>query len=253
MTQVKRLKGNGKIVERRTEIYVSHLGKVLAFNPNTVDMEPYVGYMLGYSHNFNSVMHRIDHNGLSRPTTAQIFSLLNLALENTENEHCRFILHKLEEPGFWTATETLTGKDHIFVYDNIDGKMPREESELLKRYKEGDKAVRIVKKGCYGPALTNPYLLAQLGERQMIDVVKNVLNKINSQKVASERVEINLRYVYDPRNPDSDCTYLNLCHSNYPNECKIELLFAAGYWNAFAEGYCPGVRTVKKRGIINGT
>ena len=175
--EVTKLKGNGKIVTARTEIYVPHLDEVLAFSLPTV----------GPSH-FNRVMAAIDEDKGLRPTTAQTFSLVNLALQNPDEEHCKDILGKFRDNYFWTSTENLWDKEDVIVYDNVDGKMPSDRESLIKRYKDGDKAVRIVPYGFQKETqsveelLKNPYVIAQVGNKDMIDVVKKVAEGISKNK-----------------------------------------------------------------------
>jgi len=175
--EIKQLNGDGKIVSARTEIYVSHLGKVLAFSLP----------MAGPNY-FKDVMAAIDEDKGLRPTTAQTLSLVDLALQNPDEEHCKDILSKFKSNYFWTATENLWGKEDVIVYDNADGKMPSGRKSLIKRYKDGDKAVRIVSYGfqkerqSVDELLKNPYVIAQVGDKDMLDVVKKVAEGVNKNK-----------------------------------------------------------------------
>ena len=175
--KTKELNGNGKIVVARTEIYAHHLGEVLAFSlpmtgPNT----------------YKTVMGAIDEDAGLRPTTAQTFSLVDLALKNPNDEHCKDILSKFNNKYFWTATENLCGKEDVIVYDNVDGKMPSDRKSLIKRHKDGDKAVRIVPYGfqkerqSVDELLKNPYLIAQVGNKDMLDVVERVAKGVSKNK-----------------------------------------------------------------------
>ncbi len=172
----KRLNGNGKIVVARTEIYVPHLGEVLAFSLP----------MNGPSY-FKNVMGSIDEDKGLRPTTGQTISLVDLAMQNPDEEHCKEILRKFRNNYFWTATENLWGKDNVIVYDNIDGKMPSDRKSLIKRHKDGDKSVRIVPYGfktenqTVDELLKNPYVLAQVGDKDLLDVVKRVAEGISKK------------------------------------------------------------------------
>jgi len=171
------LNGNGKIVEARTEIYVPHLGETLAFSLP----------MQGQDY-FQKVMNAIDTDNGLRPTTAQTLSLVDLALKNKDNEYCKDILSKFRNQYFWSATENLWGKEDVIVYDNVDGKMPSDRTSLIKRMKDGDNAVRVVPYGfkierqSVDELLKNPYVIAQVGNKDMLDVVKRVAEGVSKNK-----------------------------------------------------------------------
>jgi len=173
--EIKELNGNGKIVVARKEIYVPHLDGVFASSL------PMVGPA-----SFKNVMSAIDEDKGLRPTTAQTFSLVDLALQNPEEEHCKDILSKFKNKWFWTATESLWGNEDVIVYDNVDGKMPFDRKSLIKRYEDGDEAVRIVPYGfktesqSIAKFIKNPYVIAQVGNKNMIDVVKRVTKRISN-------------------------------------------------------------------------
>ena len=175
--QTKELNGNGKIVVARTEIYVPHLGEVLAFS-----------LPMNGPNYFNGVMSAIDADKGLRPTIAQTFSLVDLTLQNPEDEHCKNILSKFRNNYFLTATENLWGKDDVIVYDNVDGKMPSDRKSLIKRHKDGDKAVRIVPYGfqtetqSVDELLKNPYVIAQVGDKNMFEAVKRVVEGVSKDK-----------------------------------------------------------------------
>lgn len=175
--ETKKLKGNGKIVVARTEIYVPHLGEVLAFSLP----------MNGPDY-FEGVMAVIDKDKGLRPTTAQTLSLVDLALQNIGEEHCKDILNKFRNNWFWTATENLWGKNDVIVYDNVDGKMPSSGKSLRKMHRDGNEAIRIVPYGfetedqSVAELLKNPYVIAQVGDKDMLDVVKRVAEGINKNK-----------------------------------------------------------------------
>jgi len=171
------LNGNGKIVEARTEIYVPHLGEVLAFS-----------LPMNGPNYFKNVMSAIDADKGLRPTTGQTISLVDVALQNQDEEHCKDILSKFKNNYFWTATENLWGKDDVIVYDNVDGKMPSDRKSLIKRHKDGDKSVRIVPYGFQTESqsvdelLKNPYVVAQVGNKNMLDAVKRVAEGVSKNK-----------------------------------------------------------------------
>lgn len=179
MTQIKDLNGNGKIVvqdDGKTEIYVPHLGETLAFR-----------LPLSEPHYFIRVMEEIDSQGLSRPTTAQTLSLVSLALQNRNEEHCKDILSTFRSSGLWTSTENLQGRNDVIVYDNVDGKMSSDRTTLLKLM-TGDKAFRVVphffksEKQSIDQLLKNSYVIAQVGgSEDMLNVIQGVARGVGSR------------------------------------------------------------------------
>ena len=178
MSEVQQLRENGKIVERRTEIYVPHLGEILAF-----------GLPLTGIYTFQRAMDRIDLEKLARPTTAQTFSLLDLVLQNQDNKYCEDILIKFGSQYFWSATETLWGKEDAIVYDNVDGKMPTDRKTLMEMAKDKDKRVRIVPYGfkiqsqTVDEFVSNPYIIAQVeGKKEFAeDVVRRITSRLKNK------------------------------------------------------------------------
>lgn len=171
----KELNGNGKIVG--TEIYVPHLGEVLAFS-----------LPMNGPNYFKEVMAVIDKDKGLRPTTGQTISLIDVALKNQDEEYCEDILSEFRNNYFWTATENLWGKDDVIVYDNVDGKMPSDRESLIQMHKDGDKAVRIVPYGfktgqqSIDELLKNEYVIAQVGDKDLLDSVKRVAKRVSKDK-----------------------------------------------------------------------
>jgi hypothetical protein len=134
------------------------------------------------------VMSVIDKDNKLRPTTAQIFSLADIVLQNKEEEHCKDILAKFKNLHFWSATETIWGREEAIVYDNVDGKMPTNRKDLIKKYYAEDNTVRIVPYGfkvrelSVSEFIKNSYVLAQVGNKDMIDIVKRVVRGLNNNK-----------------------------------------------------------------------
>ncbi|MBI2046663.1 hypothetical protein HYT26_00670 [Candidatus Pacearchaeota archaeon] len=170
-----KLKGNGKI--DATEIYTPHLGEVLAFKLS-ISGPDYYNYMT----------RKINYDKRLMPTTAQTLSLVDLALQNLDEEHCQNIINQLRKNDFWTSTENLLTFKEVIVYDNVDEDMPSDKKSLIKRYKDGDKSVRIVPYGfktgeqSVGEFLKNPYVIAQIGNKDMLDVVERVAKGIGKRK-----------------------------------------------------------------------
>ena len=175
--ETKELNGKGKIVLGRDEIYVPHLGEVLAFRlPMTTP------------NSFYNVRLAIDKDMSLRPTTAQAFSLIYLALQNPDDPDCKNILNGFKNYSFLTSTENLWGKKDVIVYDNVDGRMPSDRDSLLKRYRAGDKAVRVVKYGFRNEErsdrdfIKNPYVIAQVGDGAMLNVVSKASIELGTDK-----------------------------------------------------------------------
>ena len=160
--EVHNLIGNWELRIGRTELDVPHLGKILTF------ILPLIGPDF-----HKNVMDKIDSQELYKPTTAEVLSLVNLALQNKEEPYCAEILRRFKGGYLWTATESLSFKDGILVYDNIEGKMPQTSKGLLDLVNAKDKRVRFVNPGFetgYMPIsefLKNPYAIAQIGENMM--------------------------------------------------------------------------------------
>ncbi len=228
--ETKQLKGNGKIVSARTEIYVPHLGKVLAFS-----------LPMASPNYFKNVMGAIDEDKKLRPTTAQTLSLVDLALQNPDEEHCKDILSKFKDNYFWASTENLWGKEDVIVYDNADGKMPSDRKSLIKRRKDGDEAVRIVPYGfktgsqSVDELLENSYVIAQIGNKDMLDVVKRV----------AERISKNNPYVWALDSTREDVErYTALC-SYWDGD---RLVLYGDYVDYYRDGFASGVRDASAEG-----
>jgi len=134
-------------------------------------------------------MDKIDKEGFYRPTTAQVLSSVDLALQylNDNNKYykyyCSDILDRFKEDYLWTATESLSFPKGVLVYDNIDGEMPETSKGLLKLLNAKDERVRLVQPGFktgYMPIsefLKNPYVIAQIG-KDKIKIAESVAKSI---------------------------------------------------------------------------
>jgi hypothetical protein len=175
--ETKQLKGEGKmlveVVETARGIVVPHKNELLTF------AFPMVGP--GY---FKNVMPEVDKVG-KRPTSAQTLSLVDLALQNQDNPYCQELLQRFRNQYFWTGTESTSFKEGVFVYDNVDGKMPSSSAELAKLHLVKDPRVRFVEKGFktgvmpISEFLKHPYVIAQIGE-DMIAVAERVAKKLHN-------------------------------------------------------------------------
>lgn len=202
----KKLNGSGVMTISGTDIHVRHLDKILIF-----DLP-----MLG-PHDFDIIME--SRKTCRWPTTAQMFSLLDVVLENPEEEYCRDIRNRNR---FFTATENLWGGKDVIVYDDPWGKMPHVRESLIKRHKDGDNAIRIVPYGfktgvqSVNELLQNPYLIAQIGSKDLLDTVKRVAEKAYTQCKPSIHVRETTKNQYDVRrcteigfSLNNDSLYLN--------------------------------------------
>ena len=173
--QTQELKGNGRIRIARTEIDVPYLEGIVTF----------VTPLQGPDY-YQKVMGKIDSEGLLRPTTAQEFSLVDLAMQNEDERNCAELLKRFRENYLWTCTESLSFPKGVLVYDNIKGDIPADSKKLMKMLESGDKRVRFAEKGFktgdipISEFLKHPYLIAQVGE-EMLPVVERVAKNINKK------------------------------------------------------------------------
>ena len=134
-----KLEGNGEMGVERVEtlrlIRVHDLADVLEFTL------PMIG-----AGTFKDVMAEISKGGL-RPTTRQNLLLADMVQRNIAQPYCKDIFSVFHNNYFWNATEGLSWKEGIFVYDNVDGKMPSTSEALAKLCMSKDKRVRFVEKG----------------------------------------------------------------------------------------------------------
>jgi len=171
MTTTK-LKGYGEIRASKVELDVPHLGQTLTF------VLPIIG---PGSH--KNVMGKIDKQKLLRPTTAQLFSLIDLVSQNPDNEYCFYLTKRLNNPYLWTSTESLYFPEGYIAFDNIDGKMPNNSNDLMSLINEKDPRVRLVEPGfkdgffLLKDFLKHPVLLAHIGE-EMIPTVERVVKRL---------------------------------------------------------------------------
>src|SRR3989344_9433318 len=197
--KVTNLKGEGKLRVGRTELDVPHLGKKLTF------VLPLIG-----PNYHETAMDKIDSQGLYRPTTAQVLSLVDLALQNKEEPYCTEILKRFKEDYLWTATESLSFENGVLVYDDIKGKMPQTSKGLLELVNKKDERVRLVhpgfETGCMpiSKFLKNPYVIAQIGEN-MMETAERIANAFNKKEA----------FVYGLDKSDSDVKRLTAVISDW--------------------------------------
>lgn len=170
------LKGNGQLRIGRTEIDVPHKGGIIT------SVLPLIG-----PNYHKDVMGEIDSASLLRPTTAQTLSLLDLAFQNPDDQHCEEILNRFRRDYLRTSTESLSFPEGVIVYDNIDGQMPSTSSELMKLVEAGNKRTRFVKEDfktgwmSISDFLKHPYTIAQIGE-DMIPVAERVAKQLHKKE-----------------------------------------------------------------------
>lgn len=222
--ETKELKGNGIIRTARTEIDVPHLEEIITF-----------GLPLTGPDHYQKVMDSISQEGMLRPTTAQTFSLIDLALKNQDEEHCKDILSKLRDNWLWTSTENLYTPNEVIVYDNVDGNMPSDKKSLLKRFKEGDKAIRVVPYGFKTESQSilelarNFYVIAQVGNK---DFAEDVVARV-AQKVSRNKPYV---WAFNPTNED-----IKRYSALGPGWYDDGLVVNGEYYDGFRGGYASGV------------
>lgn len=135
---------------------------------------------------FKRVMGAITKGKLLRPTTAQTFSLVDFALSNPDDEQCTDIISIVKNQWVWTSTENLWGNEDVILYDNVYGNMPSDRASLIKRMRDGDKSVKVIKYGfntgrqSVSDLVANPYIIGQVGDKEFAeDVVARVAQKIS--------------------------------------------------------------------------
>lgn len=231
MAQIE-LKGNGKVRTGRTEIDVPHKGEIITFI-----------YPLKGPNYHADIMSQVDSDGLLRPTTAQTFSLVDLAIQNSDEAHCKEVLNRFKNNYLWTATESLSVPAGVIVYDNTDGKMPANSKDLMVKLSAGDKSVRFVPKGFKTGAmpisdfLKHPYTIAQVGE-DMLETVERVAKYYHKKEA----------YVFGLDSAERDTRRFTALDSNW-DDCRLYLLgyyldddwcgYASGVSGKSAEGASP--------------
>jgi len=218
---VTNLKGNGQLRVGKTELDVPHLGKTLTF----------ILPLIGPDYHKNA-MAKIDSQGLYRPTTAEVLSLVDLALQNKEEPYCAEILKSYKENYLWTATESLSFPEGVIVYDNIKGKMPQTSKGLLGLIDKKDERARLVNPGFktgYMPIsefLKNPYTIAQIGEN-MIETAERVAKAFNKKEA----------YVRGLSKSDSDAKRLTaVCSCWYDSRLGLDGDFLDGDYDGCVSG-----------------
>ncbi|MBS3072803.1 hypothetical protein J4477_03145 [Candidatus Pacearchaeota archaeon] len=217
------LKGNGQVRISAIEMDVPYLGKTITF----------ILPLIGPDYHQN-VMDSINNAKLSRPTTAQTLSLVDLALQNPKEVNCREVLTRFKENYLWTSTEGLSFSDGYIAYDNMDGKMPQTSNELVKMLDAKDQRVRLVKPGFktgYLPMnefLKHPVLTAHVGE-EMIPIVERVAKQLNK----------NGGYVFAVDKSESDTKKLSAVDSG---RYDVRLLLDGVFGDSLRGGYASGVR-----------
>ena len=124
--------------------------------------------------NHETVMNIIDSEGLLRPTLSQILLFVERADRNIRKRTLNDISVNLRSGYIWTATEKFSRAEGVYIYDNIDRKMPEDESELIKMYERGDSRIRFVERGFKDGDLPineswgSEYILGLIGGKQYL-------------------------------------------------------------------------------------
>lgn len=133
------------------------------------------------------IMDKIDSEKLYRPTTAETLCRLDSAFQNSNEPNSAEILSKFRKNYLWTSTEISSFQEGIFVYDNSDGKMPKNKEDLIGLLNSKDKRVRFVcpefKTGTMSLSefLANPLTIAQIGEN-MLEIAERVAKSCNEKE-----------------------------------------------------------------------
>jgi|SRR3989344_1896625 len=213
----------GQLRTERAELDVASLNKT------------FVLPLIGPNYHKNA-MEQVDSQGLYRPTTAQVLSLVDFVLDNKENPYCAKILRRFKRY-LWTGTETTSFKDGAIVYDNIDGKMPSDSKGLIKLLDSGDKRVRLVKPGfesgnmSISKFLKNSYTIAQIGE-EMLPVAERIAKAFDKTEA----------YVFGIDKEDLDEKRLTAVGSYWDDDRRLSLggCFVGGCYFGYVSGVAPG-------------
>ncbi|MEK6875283.1 MAG: hypothetical protein AABX30_01225 [Nanoarchaeota archaeon] len=188
------------------------------------------------------VMGAITKGKLLRPTTAQTFSLIDFALSNPDNKQCKDIVSRVKNQWLLTTTENLWGKEDVILYDNIDGTMPTDRASLIKRMKDGDKAVRLVKYGfktgnqSVSDLVANSYIIGQVTDKDFAeDVVARVAEKISRKAPYVGALDSQNRDLKKYTAVDSDWLGVRLYVHGYYH-ADVGYGFASGVLPKSAEG-----------------
>jgi hypothetical protein len=234
------LEGKAQLKTERTVVSVPHL-----FGPSY----------------YKNVMEEIDSQKLYRPTTAEVLSFIDLALQNPDEPDCLEILKRFKQkqlflwagieknhnPDYvelkrrfrqgylWTCTESLSFPEGVLVYDNKDGTIPKTSKKLLGLLNEGDQRVRFVEPGfekgfmSISDFLKNPYTIAQIGGEDMLETAERVA------KACYEREAC----VLGPDRADFDKRWLTALFSGCENNSGFYL---NGCLNSVSHsGFSPGI------------
>lgn len=228
--ETKYLNGNG-VIKQRIELDVPHLDSHIT----------YVLPLIGPNYH-REVMQKIDEQKLLRPTTAQVLSLVDLALQNEGEPNCDKILSRFRNNLLWTSTENLSSKDGLFVYDNTDGKMLQTSQELSSLYDAKDARVRYVKPGFktgfmpLSEYLEHPVILAHAGKK-MMPIVERIANKLNPSG----------GYIFVIDRADTDTRRLSAIRSNWYGEGLTLVADRYDDDNGYASGvFVPGEARTKE-------
>lgn len=139
------------------------------------------------------VMGKIDSDTLLRPTVSQVLSLVDIVLQYPQEPYCEEILKKLKN-GYkiWTATQKFLFPGGVFVYDNIDGKLPFDIKYLMELRENGDDRVRIVNEEfkigemSVRDSIKNQYTIALVGGEDNIRIYKSVAENTYSGRYNSK-------------------------------------------------------------------
>jgi len=183
------LKGHGKIIApppTRIEMQIPHKKDTLTFVYPLIKPRRY--------DDIEDFEKSVYSKGFLIPTTAQAISLLDVAMKNPKEKHCKEILYALDVGGMLTSTQYVCVTDfewkecgryeqRIIYYDNPDGKIRPIKKRLIEYVKKRDKRFKCVQdysNNCsfsndIGLKINNPHITAQVG-KGMTSKLKRVAN-----------------------------------------------------------------------------
>lgn len=167
----------------KREMNVPYRGKEITFGSDIV----------GPGH-INQVFKQIAPN--YRPTTSQLFALLNKAMDNVGEEGYKEVMRAFNDRYVFSSTENRYARNEkepkdslVVIADDMKGDLSGKLEEvstdkLIEMARSGDERVRLVPYGSvFGPQsredfLRNPWVIGQLGGADKLDDLAHVLEKL---------------------------------------------------------------------------
>jgi len=138
---------------------------------------------------YQKTMQEVYLMSLQKPTSSQIISILDKALENSENDLYKKVLDIFINKYLWTCTEHIfLPEDGVIIYDNLIGKIL--PFNKLKKFVEKDKNFRFVPFGfktgnmSLEDFLSNPLVINHFKEDSM-KIVEKIAKHFKGEPYAS--------------------------------------------------------------------